>query len=160
MLPGHVYKWLWFSLVWRQPHVGCIARRGLGVAPSLVRTTGAGCDGSHSSQSCTLEVLVCARYRGPGLVPLARWVPGGTQVAPVYCQAYQGLYAPSGCTWGHHVLLRSGGHVQFSTYLGGMQDAPAWRGGVDGLSSKPGLLVSFVAWTSRPFPGRPPPMTT
>ena len=37
----------------------------------------------------TLVVEVCAGYRGPGHEPLARWVPGGMQVAPVCCHAHQ-----------------------------------------------------------------------
>ena len=132
----------------RRSHL-CTARHTKGWLHPQV----AGCDGSHSSQSCTLEVLVCARYRGPGLVPLARWVPGGTQVAPVYCQAYQGLYAPSGCTWGHHVLLWSGGHVQFSTLLRrhAGRTCVAWRCGWS--LQQAGLAGVLCRMDVAPFPG-------
>ena len=49
--------------------------------------------GTHFNPD-TLVVDVCAGYRGPGHDPLARWVPGDMQVAPVYCQAYQGVAPP------------------------------------------------------------------
>ena len=84
---------------------------------------------SHSSQSCFLEVLVIQ-------VPWARACPLCTvgvwwsQVAPVFCRAYQWL-----CTLRLHLgaplPFRSGGHVQFchGTSAACRRTCVAWRCG-------------------------------